>query len=128
MIMVVDDEEIVRRTATSLLEQQGYSVVAVEHGKAAVELFRQVGDQVDVVLLDMTMPVMDGEATLRELHSIRPQTKVILSSGYNEADVVRRFAGSGLAGFIQKPYTSTRLADKIQRTMENGKATQTSGV
>jgi DNA-binding NarL/FixJ family response regulator len=73
-----------------------------------------------VVLLDMTMPVMDGEETLRELKSIRPDVKVILSSGYNEAEAVRRFNGAGLAGFIQKPYTSGRLTEKIKRTFENG--------
>jgi two-component system, cell cycle sensor histidine kinase and response regulator CckA len=117
-VLVVDDEEIVRRTATSLLEQHGYAVVSAENGKVAVDLFRKLADDIDVVLLDMTMPVMDGEETLRELQAIRRDAKVILSSGYNEAEAVRRFTGGGLAGFIQKPYTSTLLADKIKRTLE----------
>jgi DNA-binding NtrC family response regulator len=90
-----------------------------------VDLFRRLGDRVDVVLLDMTMPVLDGEATLRELKSIRPEVRVILSSGYNEAEAVRRFSGTGLAGFIQKPYTSSRLADIIRRTLENGHTLRT---
>ena len=79
-----------------------------------------MSDRIALVLLDMTMPVMNGEAALRELKAIRPDVKVILSSGFNEAEVVRRFAGAGLSGFIQKPYTSSRLIDKIKRTLENG--------
>jgi CheY-like chemotaxis protein len=121
---VVDDEEIVRRTATSLLQQNGYSVVAAENGKAAIEIFRQFNDQIDVVLLDMTMPVMDGEQTTRELKAIRPDIKVILSSGYNEAEAVRRFSGGSLAGFIQKPYTSTRLVEKIRQILRSAEATR----
>jgi signal transduction histidine kinase/CheY-like chemotaxis protein len=119
-VLVIDDEEIVRRTATSMLEKRGYLVVSAENGKAGVDLFRQCSDRVDVVLLDMTMPVMDGEETLRELKAVRADTKVILSSGFDEAEAVRRFSGGDLAGFIQKPYTSTRLTEKIRRTLENG--------
>jgi signal transduction histidine kinase len=117
-ILVVDDEEVVRRTAASMLEQHGYSVVTAENGRAAVDLFRELDGRVDVVLLDMTMPVMDGEQTLRELKAVRPDIPVILSSGYNEAEVVRRFAGGEFAGFIQKPYTSSRLREKIRRILE----------
>ncbi|MFN7993977.1 MAG: response regulator [Bryobacteraceae bacterium] len=119
-VLVVDDEDIVRRTATSLLEQQGFRVSCAENGKVAVDLFRRMSDEISVVLLDVTMPVMDGEETLRELKAIRPDTKVLLSSGFNEADVVRRFAAADLAGFIQKPYSSTRLVDKIRRVLDAG--------
>ncbi|MBV9504191.1 MAG: response regulator [Acidobacteriia bacterium] len=118
-ILVVDDEEIVRRTATLLLEQMGHAVLCAENGKAAVETFRSLRGQVDAVLLDMTMPFMDGEETFRELKAIRPDAKIILSSGYNEAEAVRRFAGHGLTGFIQKPYTKTRLEQKIKHALES---------
>jgi CheY-like chemotaxis protein len=73
--------------------------------------------RVDVVLLDMTMPVMSGEETLRELRNIRPDIKVILSSGFNEVEAIRRFTGKGLAGFVQKPYTSARLAEAVQSVL-----------
>jgi len=68
---------------------------------------------------------MDGGETLRELKAIRPDTKVILSSGFNEAEVVRRFAARDLAGFIQKPYSSTRLKDKIRRALDVAEAPRT---
>jgi two-component system CheB/CheR fusion protein len=119
-VLIVDDEEIVRRTATAALTKHGYAVLIAENGQAAVELFRSLSERIALVLLDMTMPVMGGETALRELQSVKPDVKVILSSGFNEAEAVRRFAGAGLSGFIQKPYTSSRLVDKIRRTLENG--------
>jgi CheY-like chemotaxis protein len=60
------------------------------------------------------MPVMDGEVTLAHLQAIRPDVRVILSSGFDEREAVRRFRGKGLAGFIQKPYTSRQLIEKLQ--------------
>ena len=65
-VLVVDDEQIVRRSAKAMLERYGYSVVVAENGKEAVELYRVLADKIDLVLLDMTMPVMGGEETFRQ--------------------------------------------------------------
>jgi signal transduction histidine kinase/ActR/RegA family two-component response regulator len=113
-ILVVDDEEIVRKVARNALESYGYTVILAENGQIAIDLFRGMADQFAAVLLDMTMPVMGGEETLRHLQRIHPRVKVILTSGYNEVDAIRRFTGAGLAGFLQKPYTAGRLAEKIK--------------
>jgi len=112
-ILVIDDEQIVRRVAKSVLESFGYTVLLAENGLEGSQLFRSSPDGIALVLLDMTMPVMSGEETLRELRSIRPDIKIILSSGYNEVDAVQRFAGKALAGFIQKPYSAVALAEKV---------------
>jgi len=69
------------------------------------------------VILDLTMPHLDGEACFRELRQLDSAVHVILSSGYNEQDVVNRFAGKGLAGFIQKPYTSNELITKVREVV-----------
>jgi FixJ family two-component response regulator len=69
-------------------------------------------------LLDLTMPVMSGEETLAELIAIRPNACVLLSSGFNEMEALRRFAGKPLAGFIQKPYTAAQLAEKVKAILE----------
>jgi PAS domain S-box-containing protein len=113
LVLVIDDEDIVRRTAKAMLERYGYAVVLAENGKEGVDLFHVLSDKIRVVLLDMTMPVMNGEETLQRLKAIDPNVKVILSSGYNEVEVIRRFTGAGLAGFIQKPYSAAALAQKI---------------
>jgi CheY-like chemotaxis protein len=110
----VDDEEIVRKVARNALESYGYNVILAENGQIAIDLFRGMADRLAAVLLDMTMPVMGGEETLRHLQRIQLQVKVILTSGYNEVDAIRRFTGAGLAGFLQKPYTAGRLAEKIK--------------
>lgn len=117
-VLVVDDEEIVRRIARAALDQMGYQVIEAENGVQAVELFRIRHDEVSVVILDLTMPVMSGEETLRKLRAIDPQVKVILSSGFNEADATKHFAGKNLAGFLQKPYTLTRLSERLQAALE----------
>jgi DNA-binding NtrC family response regulator len=64
------------------------------------------------------MPVISGEDALRQIHAINPNVKVILSSGFNEVEAVRRFTGKGLAGFLQKPYTAQRLAEMVRRVIE----------
>lgn len=81
----------------------GYSVVLAENGQQALELFRQSPLAIAIVVLDLTMPVLSGEDTLRELRKIRPNLPVILSSGFNEIEAIRRFQGKGLDGFIQNP-------------------------
>ncbi len=119
-VLVVDDENVVRRTAKSMLERFGYSVILAENGQECVDLFRVLSEKIAVVLLDMTMPVLSGEETFRQLRSIKPEVRVILSSGYNEVEAVRRFAGKGLAGFIQKPYTAVALEQKIRSVLSEG--------
>jgi CheY-like chemotaxis protein len=113
-VLVIDDEEMVRCVAKSVLESYGYSVLVAVDGRSAVELFKEVCHQISVVVLDLTMPSMSGEETFGQLRTIRPNVPVILSSGYNEVEAVKRFTGKSLAGFIQKPYTATQLAQKVR--------------
>jgi PAS domain S-box-containing protein len=122
-VLVVDDEQIVRRTAKAMLERYGYSVVLAENGKEAVELYKVLSDKIDLILLDMTMPVMGGEETFRQMKTIRADVRVILSSGYNEAEAIRRFTGKGLAGFIQKPYSALTLTEKVRSVLQEARGT-----
>jgi two-component system, cell cycle sensor histidine kinase and response regulator CckA len=75
------------------------------------------------VLFDMTMPVMGGEEAFRNLKTIRGDVRVILSSGYNEVEAVRRFTGKGLAGFLQKPYSAGTLAEKVRAVLREARGT-----
>jgi PAS domain S-box-containing protein len=113
-VLVIDDEEMVRGVAKSMLESYGYSVLVADDGRSAVELFKEVGHQISVVVLDLTMPSMSGEETFRQLRTIRSNVRVILSSGYDEVEAVKRFTGKSLTGFIQKPYTAGQLAQKVR--------------
>jgi PAS domain S-box-containing protein len=116
-VLVVDDEEIVRATARHTLLRYGYESIVAEDGAAALEAYKTSPGKVVLVLLDLTMPVMSGEETLRQLQRVNPQVKVLLTSGYNEVEAVQRFAGKGLAGFIQKPYTAAALAEKVKEVL-----------
>jgi two-component system cell cycle sensor histidine kinase/response regulator CckA len=116
-VLVVDDEQIVRRAAKMTLERYGYSVVLAENGERALEILRESPLAFDVVLLDLNMPVLSGEDTLREMRKIRPNLPVILSSGFNEVEAIRRFQGKGLSGFVQKPYTAATLAHSVKAAL-----------
>ncbi len=83
----------------------------------ALERFGQTPDRFVCVILDLTMPRMDGEETHRRLKEVRGDIPVILSSGYNEQEVVNRFVGQGLAGFIQKPYRAADLMEKLKEVL-----------
>ncbi|WP_239027779.1 response regulator [Geomonas subterranea] len=114
-VMLVDDEEAIRSLGREMLESLGYSVLTAEDGLAAVEMFQRCKDEVDCVILDLTMPHLDGEQALQLLRSLDPQVQVILSSGFSEQEITERFTGRGLAGFIQKPYRLADLSQKLQR-------------
>ncbi len=117
LILVVDDEPTIRRTAKMALERYGYEVLVARDGQMAVDLFAERPDEIRLVVMDLTMPEMGGEEALRRLQEIRPDVRVILSSGYHETDVIQQFAGQRLAGFIQKPYTIRALAGKVKAGM-----------
>jgi PAS domain S-box-containing protein len=116
-VLVVDDEEIVRTVASHFLERQGYSVLTARSGREAVELLRTQGENVCVVLLDLTMPDLDGEKTFHEVRCLRGDLPVILCSGYGEKEVLRRFGDQKLAGFIQKPYSADELSQAMDRAL-----------
>lgn len=119
-ILVVDDEEMVRKMARATLEHYGYDVVEAENGESAVGIFEDRSSAIHAVILDLTMPVMSGESTLNHLRRINPAVPVVLSSGFNEAEATRRFNGDELAGFLQKPYTALALAERVKVVL-NGK-------
>jgi len=113
----VDDEELVRGMARATLERAGYLVETADDGSQAVERFSARPGQYDVVLLDLTMPVMNGHEALQRIHAIRPDIPVILSSGFSEVEALSRCGGSGPAGFLQKPYTAAALARKMSQAL-----------
>ena len=115
LVLIVDDEEAVRSTARNTLQRRGYRTIEAKDGREAVELFRQFAPEIGLVLLDLTMPFMNGEEVLREIKKIVPAVQVVLSSGFNEVEAVRCFTGKGLAGFLQKPYTASALAETVNR-------------
>lgn len=113
MILVVDDEAPIRDVCRGTLEEFGYRVVTAEDGTEAVAAFAQHGDQIKVVLLDMMMPVMDGQMTIRALRKMDPHVRIVASSGLQSNAKVLEADSVGVQAFLPKPYT----ADKLLQTL-----------
>ncbi len=113
-VLVVDDEESVRVLSARLFERMGFAVELANDGREAVELFAADPQKFDLVLLDLTMPRLDGEETFRQLRHLRPGVRVILVSGFNQQEVMTRFAGKGLAGFLQKPFEIKEFQETVR--------------
>ncbi|HTM49745.1 MAG TPA: response regulator [Bryobacteraceae bacterium] len=123
-ILIVDDEEVVRNFARNCLQQFGYTSVVAANGQDALEIFRRDPSRIAAVLLDLSMPVMSGEETLRELRRIRPDVKILLSTGYDEAETAIRFEDSAVSAFVQKPYTAGELARKVKAALQSSATMQ----
>jgi two-component system cell cycle sensor histidine kinase/response regulator CckA len=117
LVLVVDDDTGVRVTARRMLELFGFSVIEAADGKAGADLFATRATDIVLVLLDMTMPKMNGEETFRVIRRVRADVPVILTSGYNEIEATRRFTSKGLAGFLEKPFTPADLAAKLAKVL-----------
>jgi CheY-like chemotaxis protein len=116
-ILVVDDEAPLRQVARRALERFGYRVLLAEHGAAAVSLFAVHRGEIALVLTDMSMPVMDGPATILALRAIDPAVRVVGMSGLSDASQVARTTGAGLRHFLPKPFTADDLLRVLREAL-----------
>ena len=112
-VLFVDDEESLRRLARAVLERSGWRALLAENGAEGVRIFEERRDEITVVVMDLTMPVMGGEEAVGRIKQIDSSVPVIVATGYGESRAQRLFAGKGMAGFLEKPYTVTRLLEAI---------------
>jgi len=117
-VLLVDDAEAVRSVTRMLLEEAGFAVLTANSGHEALEAFREHQRQLDVVLLDVSMPYLGGEALVRELRRLRADVRIVLCSGWREQEIARRFAGTGFAAFIQKPICPAALIAKLREVID----------
>jgi two-component system cell cycle sensor histidine kinase/response regulator CckA len=118
-ILVIDDERLVRTATCRILASLGYDVLEAEDGQAGLTLFRSRGGAVAAIVLDLTMPRMSGEETLRQLRMIDPNVRVVVFSGYAEQDVAERL-GPLAAGILAKPFTAQELARAVRAAIDEG--------
>ncbi len=121
-ILLVDDEESLVALGARMLEHLGLTVLTAADGLQAVELYRERGKEIDLVLMDLTMPHMDGAEAFGELRRLNPNVRVVLASGYSHEDVAARFAGKRLSGVLQKPYTLAKLRESLGGLMPGAEA------
>jgi len=114
MVLVIDDEDMVRETMADILSETGLQVLQAADGPTGIELFCQHVHELKLMFLDLSMPGMSGEMIFYELQAINPTIPILLISGYSEHEIMDRFVNKGLAGFIQKPYTIKSLIQRIE--------------
>lgn len=119
-ILVVEDEEGVREVAERMLQEIGFQTILAEDGRQALEIMQERGDEITAVLLDLSMPRMGGQETLRRLREQRPRLPVIMMSGYSEEVVAEHFNAdrSGVTCFLQKPFLAEELVGLLRRFAE----------
>jgi signal transduction histidine kinase/CheY-like chemotaxis protein len=112
-ILVVDDEDVLRVTVKAILENLGYDVLLAENGMKAIDIYKESVEPIDLVLLDMTMPVMNGRDCFEALQKHSPDVKVVLSSGFAREEDLAALKQRGVKGFLRKPYLSEQLSRVI---------------
>jgi CheY-like chemotaxis protein len=119
-ILLVDDEKIVIEVGQAVLQELGYEVEIARSGAEAIETIKKRGPALDLVILDMIMPGMDGGRTFDLMRKIQPDIKVLLSSGYAIDGEATEIMNRGCDGFIQKPFRLQELSQKVRQVLESG--------
>jgi PAS domain S-box-containing protein len=117
-ILVVDDEPMVLEVTREILELLGYRVLTADSGGEAIRIYREEGDSIDLIILDMIMPEMGGDKTFEALHRLDPHIKVLLASGYSMEGKAAIMLEQGCAGFIQKPFDLPSISLKLREILE----------
>lgn len=118
LVLIVDDEEAIRRVTSRTLERYGYRAIVAANGAEAVSLYAQHQGEVAVVLTDMSMPIMDGPATIVALKAIDPNVLIIGSSGLDANGMLAKAMGAGVVDFVPKPYGAEALLQRIHRVLQ----------
>ncbi|MEM7117598.1 MAG: cache domain-containing protein [Chloroflexota bacterium] len=118
-VLVIDDEASVRRVAQDMLRVLGIDVILASGGQEGISFYHEHQDKIDLVLLDMKMPGMDGEETFRHLLAINPNVQVILATGYSETEDLTTFVDHPSVDFLRKPFALSALASRIQAILND---------
>ena len=118
LVMVVDDEAAIRVVASEILTTLGFEVITAEDGLEALRLFQTRGPELVLVLLDLTMPHLDGFQTLQQMRALRPDIRVLLSSGFADPDLDIRLSPGSVAGFLPKPYRVQDLIHAVKDALD----------
>jgi DNA-binding NtrC family response regulator len=117
-VLVIDDEETLIRALKAVLEGAGFTAIATSNPREGIQLFTEHKDDIGVVLLDLLMPELRGEAVLEELRTVRSDVKVVLMSGFLGATEVEQFSKMGFYGFLPKPFDPEDVIAKVSEILE----------
>lgn len=119
-VLVVEDDDAVRRVIVRALEISGFKAVGTRDGFEAVTTFQSWDSAIDCVIVDMSMPGMDGEETLARLRRINPRVPILLASGHSSTKMRELFPRSGFAGYLEKPFRIAELVKAVRDAIDSG--------
>jgi DNA-binding NtrC family response regulator len=117
-VLLIDDEEMLRVAVAKMLRRKGFSVIETGDGRAGIELFRTRWREIDVVLLDVTLPTISGREVLEELRRMQPEARVILTTAYGRDRAVEAMGGDPSLLYLRKPYRIGELIEMLGRTAQ----------
>ncbi len=117
-ILMIDDDDTILDVSKLMIQELGYNVLVARGGKAAIEIFENNADAIDMVILDMIMPDVDGEVVYEQMKAIKPGVRVLLSSGYSKDGKAGSILKRGCDGFIQKPFNMEKLSESIREILD----------
>lgn len=124
-IMLIDDEEVIRIITSKFLQKLGYNVFSFSSGESAIRFYQENKTSIDLIILDMQMPVMNGDEVFRQLKAISPNVVVILMSGFNLDERIENLLKEGVVAFIQKPVGIEKLSQAISKVLNSKKSNVT---
>jgi len=117
LILLVDDENLVAWSGQKMLESMGYQVELARDGQQALDAHHRLGSRIDLVILDLVMPEMDGRTAFYELQKVNPEVRVVVSTGFSHDETVEELLGAGAVGFIEKPYDKRTLSEAVRTAL-----------
>lgn len=121
VVLMIEDEEHIRIVFRDAMFDEGVMVVGIASGEDGVKFYREHHDEIGLVVLDLSLPGISGEETFKRLKVIDPNVRVVVSSGFPNEDVTRKFDGTGVIGYLQKPYDYVTLVDSVNKFLVGAK-------
>ena len=120
VVLMIEDEEHIRIVFHDAMFDEGAMVVGIASGEEGVEFYREHHDEIGLVVLDLSMPGISGGETFKRLKLINPKVRVVISSGFPNEEVTKKFNGTGVIGYLQKPYNYVTLVGTINGLLGEG--------
>lgn len=115
LILLVDDEDFIRDAGSAMLELSGYTVITADGAREAARIYAERWKEIDLVIIDLSMPGRDGGACFRDLKTINPGIKALLTSGYTPDSNVRGLLAEGMVGLLQKPFSMGTIRETLDK-------------
>jgi CheY-like chemotaxis protein len=117
-VLVVDDEYNIRSMMKEIMEMSGFKVLTAGNGRDGIDIYQRYKNEIDLIIMDMVMPVMDGRAAFNEIRKINPDQKIFIISGYTQREDLEDILENGAVGFLRKPFQVKEIVEKVQEILK----------